>query len=170
MDQKRRPGKFKNKFTPAEDALLVEIVGKIGCDDWAEVARHVEGRNPRQCRERWNNYVNPSIAKVPWTDAEDRLLEQKYKEFGSKWHLIAGYFPNRSKNNIKNHWITYQKKVLKHIPDKPASTPAAEKRNEVVIPLDTERPILTIGTFEEMTEVMSFQQDFNDELTIDYFF
>lgn len=170
MDQKRRPGKFKNKFTPAEDALLIEIVERVGSDDWTEVARHMDGRNPRQCRERWNNYVNPAIAKVPWTIAEERLLEQKYKEFGSKWHLIAGYFPNRSKNNIKNHWVTYQKKTRKQIPEHVDSVPVVETPNAVVVPLDVDRSILTIGTFEEMTEMVSFQQNFDDELTFDYFF
>jgi hypothetical protein len=113
MEVKRTPGRFKNKFTAAEDYLLLEVVDKFGCRDWAEVASHIEGRNARQCRERWNNYVNPSIAKVPWTSTEEALLEQKFREYGTKWQTIASFFPSRSKNHIKNHWLTKQRRLKK---------------------------------------------------------
>ena len=169
MEEKRKPGKFKNKFTPAEDALLLEVVDRFGCKDWSEVASHLQGRNARQCRERWNNYVNPAIAKLPWTPAEDRLLEQKFREFGTKWHSIAAFFPNRSKNSIKNHWMAHQKKMNRCIPKIPDVIIDREK--EKVIKIDV-TPIVTIGAFEEMTEM--FSMEMRDEgvwcdLNFDYF-
>jgi len=47
-------------------------------------------RNGKQCRERWLNFLNPSIRKGKWTVQEDLLLLQKQKEFGgNKWSKIA---------------------------------------------------------------------------------
>jgi hypothetical protein len=113
----------KNKFTPEEDAHLKDIIQNCGCRDWNEVASYFPGRNPRQCRERWNNYVNPRVMKVPWTPMEDCLLKQKYAELGPKWHIIAKFFPNRSKNYVKNRWLTMQRHQRKH---SQAFTPSVE--------------------------------------------
>jgi hypothetical protein len=104
----------KNKFTPEEDIYLKEVIEHCGCKDWTEVAAYFPGRNPRQCRERWNNYVKPTIMKLPWSPFEDRLLEQKYADLGPKWHLIAKFFPNRSRNYVKNRWLTKQRHLHKH--------------------------------------------------------
>ena len=112
---KHRPSYFtpKIKFTPAEDQLLIDAVNQFGCDDWHLICSKVPGRNPRQCRERWNNYVNPRIISSPWTSEEDEKLLKKYEEFGSKWHTIASFFPTRSTNNIKNRFVSLQRKNKK---------------------------------------------------------
>jgi hypothetical protein len=103
----------KDKFTPIDDLRLTEIVDSLGCKDWAEVASYMPGRNARQCRERWKNYVNPMIMRLPWTPLEELLLDQKYAELGPKWQAIAKFFPNRSKNYVKNHWMTKQRRLRK---------------------------------------------------------
>ena len=165
MEEKRKPGKFKNKFTPAEDQLLLEVVDRVGSKDWSEVASHLQGRNARQCRERWNNYVNPAIAKLPWTPAEDRLLEQKFRELGTKWHSIASFFPNRSKNSIKNHWMTHQKKMSRCIPKVPDVIIDPEPK----IKFDV-APIISIGAFEEMFSMNCFHDEgVWSDLNSDYF-
>jgi hypothetical protein len=106
MDHRRRPGSCKQKFTPEEDLRLRDIVDRWGSKDWVTVAKLMRDRTPRQCRERWTNYLNPAILNAPWTPDEDALLENKHRQFGSNWQVIAGFFPNRSKNNIKNRWNT----------------------------------------------------------------
>jgi hypothetical protein len=103
----------KSKFSPAEDRRLSEVVNFLGSKDWDEVASHMPGRNPRQCRERWKNYVNPTIMRLPWTPSEEMLLEQKIAELGPKWELISRCFPNRSRNYVKNHWMTKQRRLRK---------------------------------------------------------
>jgi hypothetical protein len=67
-------------------------------------------RIPRQCRERWTQYLNPSVQNPPWTPEEDILLAKKFNEFGPRWKAITACFTNRSRNSIKNHWMT----KLKH--------------------------------------------------------
>lgn len=112
---KHRPSYFtpKIKFTPDEDVLLLNAVKSLGIGDWHVIANRIPGRNPRQCRERWNNYVNPSLITSPWTAKEDEFLLEKYQELGPHWHTIASYFTSRSTNSIKNRFIILQRRQKK---------------------------------------------------------
>lgn len=101
------------KFTQNEDAILTKLVGEFGENNWETIAKVMPNRNPRQCRERWINYLSPSVSKAPWTPEEDLLLEQKYKEFGSKWVKIATFFPNRTDTMIKNRFNVLARKANK---------------------------------------------------------
>jgi hypothetical protein len=105
----------KNKFTPEEDSHLVELVEQFGIDSWPQLSRHMPGRNSRQCRDRWMNYLSPDICKGPWTDAEEALLCQKIAQFGHSWKRIASCFNGRSEVNVKSHWNQIQRKVQRDI-------------------------------------------------------
>jgi myb proto-oncogene protein len=65
--------------------------------------------NARQCRERHNNYLKPSLRHDPWTAEEDRLLVEKAEVCGSKWNTIATFFTNRSGNSLRNRWHMIQR-------------------------------------------------------------
>ena len=51
------------KWTPEEDAILTRIIQRDGSSKWQNVAEHLPGRLPKQCRERWLYRINPSIVK-----------------------------------------------------------------------------------------------------------
>jgi hypothetical protein len=108
-----RPGFVKCKFTAAEDTHLLAVISQGTLNDWTEVAKEMPGRTARQCRERWNNYVNPEITTVPWTEEEELLLARKHSELGSRWGAILHWFPGRSKNQLKNHWFAQQRRAKK---------------------------------------------------------
>jgi hypothetical protein len=94
----------KVKFTPQEDQELIRLVGEIGTKDWVQIANQLGSRNPRQCRERYKNYLDPSINHGEWSAAEDALLIQKYGELGPKWNAISKSFNDRSDNSLRNRW------------------------------------------------------------------
>ena len=71
------------KFDPSEDELLINLVGTHG-ENWKLISEFIPGRNPKQCRERWNLYLKPDINKSPFTEDEDRLLLEKVRELGSQ--------------------------------------------------------------------------------------
>jgi hypothetical protein len=105
----------KVKFTIEEDNILYCLVHELGTHDWIQIAERLGTRNPRQCRERWNNYVNPELRKDPFTPEEDRLLEMKYAELGPKWNKISKFFFKRSDNSIRNRWMVISRHRSKGI-------------------------------------------------------
>jgi hypothetical protein len=94
------------RFTVSEDARLQHLVQGCAVPDWIFIASLMPGRNIRQCRERWLNYLSPEIASAPWTAEEEHCLEQKVFELGTKWQIIAQFLPRRSTNQIRYHWIS----------------------------------------------------------------
>jgi hypothetical protein len=101
----------KWKFSADEDALLVSLVHQFGTECWAKVAKLISGRNARQCRDRWLNYLSPEVSFAPWTTDEEAILTRKFIEFGPRWRVIASFFSTRSDVNIKNHWQLMQRRA-----------------------------------------------------------
>jgi hypothetical protein len=102
----------KRKFTAEEDRLLMEGVAEFGENNWKRTAAKVGTRNCRQCRERWKNYLDPSVSQDAWSIEEDELLREKCHEMGSQWSLIAKHFPARTDVNCRNRWVF----LTSHIP------------------------------------------------------
>lgn len=94
----------RKKFTPEEDEKLKELVNEIGLGKWEKIATLLPGRNGRQCRDRYRNYLSPGFFNGQWTQEEDDLLASKYFEIGPHWSQIVKSFPNRSANSLKNRW------------------------------------------------------------------
>jgi hypothetical protein len=90
------------KWTKAEDTRLEEMVAAYGPFDWVMISQRMENRNPRQCKERWDNYLREDLKRTEWTDSEDLLLFQKFHDLGPKWVQIAKYFPKRTDAMVKN--------------------------------------------------------------------
>jgi hypothetical protein len=101
---------IKSKFEPWEDKRLLEVVQMHGPTDWRLISTYLPGRNARQCRERWTNYVNPNLLNSQWTEAEDEILLKTYREIGPKWFEIASYLPGRARNNVKNRYFALQRR------------------------------------------------------------
>ncbi|KAK8837827.1 hypothetical protein M9Y10_036365 [Tritrichomonas musculus] len=96
----------RSRFSAEEDAKLVELQQQQL--DWNEISRQIGNRSPRQCRERFQNYLDPDLNKSTWTPDEDNLLLKKESEMGKKWKKMMPYFQNRSNVNIKNRFTTLQ--------------------------------------------------------------
>jgi hypothetical protein len=102
----------KLKFTVDEDLYLCQLVANFGNHNWHKVAAHMPLRNPRQCRERYNNYLDPAIRRDPWTPEEDALLLAKARELGPKWNTIGQLFAKRSDNALRNRWHQLMRRSL----------------------------------------------------------
>ena len=99
----------KAKFTDEEDKLLTTLVCEAKEKDWFAIAKNMNNRNARQCRERWNNYLDPNLVKDEWSELDDKLLMKKFIEIGSHWNSIARFFPGRSGNSIRNRYLMIQR-------------------------------------------------------------
>lgn len=105
-------GGIKSKpWKHEEDEKLKELVELLGVKKWAQIATILNNsfnssRKGKNCRERWNNHLDPTINKGEWTYEEDLTLLNKHKELGRKWSVIAKEFKGRTENSVKNRWNT----------------------------------------------------------------
>jgi hypothetical protein len=114
LDRQERAFKPHVKFSPAEDKKLRSLVDSIDNVGWNAVADEMDGKNPRQCRERWINYLAPNLKTEPWTADEDSLLMDKYCELGGRWVQITHFFPNRTDCMVKNRFNKLWRRGRKH--------------------------------------------------------
>lgn len=96
-------------FCKEEDERLKYLVDHYGNHEWEKVAKYMPYRSSRQCRERYEGYLSPSIKKEKFSEEEDLIILEKLSEYGTKWTKIATFLKGRSGNQVKNRYNTYLK-------------------------------------------------------------
>ncbi|KAF6000856.1 hypothetical protein F1559_001545 [Cyanidiococcus yangmingshanensis] len=69
---------------------------------WTRIASQMPGRSAARCRERYRNYLDPSIRHEPFTAKEDAIILREYQKRGAAWAYIASKLFGRSENAVKN--------------------------------------------------------------------
>ena len=74
----------------------------------ADLAPQLPGRTGKQIRDRWVNYLNPSINHLPFSREDDLRLWAGHAELGKRWVEISSkiFHSTRSENHIKNRWYS----------------------------------------------------------------
>ena len=62
------------KFSKDEDEVLAKTVSIFGAKNWRLIFTMIPNKNPRQCRDRYMNYLQPGFIHSEWTNEEDKLL------------------------------------------------------------------------------------------------
>lgn len=111
-EQRTERGPRKVRFTAEQDELIQKIVEEQGPGktNWAAVAQHIEGKNAKQCRERYQHFLAPEIERRPWDLYEDFRLIQFHDKYGNDWAKIAKLLPGRSNNDVKNRYNGHLRK------------------------------------------------------------
>jgi hypothetical protein len=138
------PNLYKGAFTVEEDEIIIGHVKQHGPQNWPKVARLLEHRCAKQCRERWCNHLDPQVSNSMWTYQEDSLIFDHFERFGAKWSMISQSLPGRTDNAIKNRWNSSIAKRIQTDPNglrtlMPEST-RSRSRMELIPAMDDSKP------------------------------
>lgn len=81
-------GAWKN----SEDEILKAAVMKYGKTEWARIASLLPRKTPKQCKARWEEWLDPRIKKTEWTREEDEKLMHLAKVLSGQWRTICNTY------------------------------------------------------------------------------
>ncbi|OMJ80282.1 hypothetical protein SteCoe_19484 [Stentor coeruleus] len=127
----------KKPWSQFEDDSLKSIIHTQKVIHWCEVAKHMKqnfgiiNRSSKQCRDRWNNHLDPNTRKCNWTIQENEYIFDFQHHYGNRWSELAKYLIGRSENTIKNHfYATVRRKIRKY--NRIYDNKITKKLNEVI--------------------------------------
>ncbi|OMJ77731.1 hypothetical protein SteCoe_22598 [Stentor coeruleus] len=114
---------YRKTWKVEEDEILNEIVNHYNAKNWKAIADNVsqkinKNRTSKQCRERWNNFLKFDSNRCKWTDAQIKLLFEVQFSIGNKWSKISSFFPDKSKNSIKNFYYSTIRRNIRRFNDR----------------------------------------------------
>ncbi|ODV90673.1 hypothetical protein CANCADRAFT_2403 [Tortispora caseinolytica NRRL Y-17796] len=96
---------YRRPWTHQEDQLLIEYIERNGPRQWVKASQLLKTRSPKQCRERYNQNLKPSLNRTPITKQEGQIIEELVNKVGRRWALITRHLgTGRSENSIKSWW------------------------------------------------------------------
>ncbi|KAL9185072.1 hypothetical protein ACHAXT_002849 [Thalassiosira profunda] len=117
-----------------EDDRLRNLVAAFGWTpgqknfSWLSIAEAMGTRSHKQCRERWNNSLQPGLSRMgSWSEDEDKLIMLLQEQLGNKWAAIAGSLEGRTDSAVKNRYYS-----LKRSADKAGGEVKKSKEGSVV--------------------------------------
>lgn len=110
--------KGRRIWTKEEDKLLFEQVKLNQKIEWECVAKVLKEKisstkSSKQCRERFRNYLDPSLQNKEWKPQEKLLFLHLHNLFGNQWCRISGYFNQRGDVPIKNYFYSIVRKAIR---------------------------------------------------------
>ncbi|KAK8842947.1 Myb- protein A [Tritrichomonas musculus] len=90
-------------WTKEENEKIINLVEKFGPRNWKKIAEEIKTKTAQQCRDHYNDVLDPKINKTIWTNEEERIMLLKYEQLGPQWAKIKTFLPGRTTGMIKNH-------------------------------------------------------------------
>ncbi|KAH8106261.1 hypothetical protein BXZ70DRAFT_1038169 [Cristinia sonorae] len=123
------PALVRGTWSEEEDAQLRRAVEVFG-HTWSDVCNFVAGRNSEQCRDRWQDFVNPNVTRTKWTQGEDEALLRTIEQVGEgRWKEISRVMDNgRTDSMCRARYLTLTKRRQKGITTSQSPTPSETSR------------------------------------------
>ncbi|KAI9318164.1 hypothetical protein BX666DRAFT_1877225 [Dichotomocladium elegans] len=115
-----------SRFTPEEDQAIIDAVQKHGAQNFQTICDAIKSpRWPSVLRDRYFDYLDPTIDRSPWTDEEEKQAYELYQQFGRRAGRVKKYLGSRrSRRDIETHCRLYEKKKRKESVKPAGSTPS----------------------------------------------
>jgi pre-mRNA-splicing factor CDC5/CEF1 len=93
-------------WSNAEDQVLLAACAKYGIGtSWARISSLIPKKTAKQCKARYEMYLNPTIKKTEWTREEDERLLHMTKVFpGGQWATIAVMMDGRTQYQCQERY------------------------------------------------------------------
>jgi len=72
-----------------EDEILKAAVMKYGLNQWSRIASLLHRKSSKQCKARWQEWLDPIIKKTEWSHEEEEKLLHLTKLMPTQWRTIA---------------------------------------------------------------------------------
>jgi len=120
---RKRATSTRRKWTNEEDIQLTKCVeGYLKANrpiDFKAIARVVSNRTAKQCRERYENSLQPNVKRGEWSVEETLTLVDLIITYAQNWTAINERYPERTYNGIKKRG----RKILGEILDRASVKP-----------------------------------------------
>lgn len=92
-------------WTNTDDQILLAALSS-GTRDWERIASNLK-KTAAQCRERWENYLDPRLhLREEWSVEEDALLVELHQLFPFQWKLISSQLTKKlPPHYIRPPWL-----------------------------------------------------------------
>ena len=90
-----------------DDDILKRSIIIFGSKSWKKISIDLKAnygidRSPKQCRDRWCNYLRIERFCSFFTEEEKILIFKHFFEIGCKWSVLSEIIQTKSENQIKN--------------------------------------------------------------------
>ena len=110
-------------WTNVEDQVLLAAYMKYGGNQWLRIASLLPRKSPAQVKARWEEYLDPTLRKTPWTQREDEKLLHLSRLMPMQWRTISQYFGRSAYQCLERY---------RELVDKATSTPHYEDNDSAV--------------------------------------
>ena len=96
-----------SRWTLDEDQLLLTIFSNATTKvRWVDLEKVFPGKSSTDISRRWNNVLNPNLAKGSFSKEDDNAIHEWVKENGPvKWNLLSKHFPTcRTGKQLRERW------------------------------------------------------------------
>ena len=105
------------EWSPEDDAALIKATQNFpmrkNSINWSRIAAECGLTIPRtakQCRERFQNHLDPKLNRTPWLEDEDNLIIDLQAQHGNSWAAISRALGGgRTEHSVKNRFICLKK-------------------------------------------------------------
>lgn len=111
-------------WTNVEDQVLLAAFMKYGGNQWLRIASLLPRKTASQVKARWEEYLDPTLRKTPWTQHEDEKLLHLARLMPMQWRTISQYFGRSAYQCVERY---------KELVDKVSATPHYDDNDAAVI-------------------------------------